>query len=420
MSDRLLIISNHVGKRLTSDTYNSSTKSKLEDPLEFLKIEGMIPGEFNKSRKEFRKILEKEVVPILPEYFEKGEFPLQILPKLKTVMGLMKESYGCKKLSSTEKNWNLYELARVDGSLATFILESLGLVVYTIEHLGSEEQKAKYLPALCNFDLIGCWGLTEPNFGSDASGLKTSATPVEGGFEISGEKRWIGSATISDIMIIWARNSQTKEIEGFIIPTKSKGVRVQNIGRKLAMRIIQNGHIYMDKVFVPSNARLEKGKRFLEGTSEVLQNSRVSIPWIAVGIMSGVYEYCLKYTSDHYRLSAPISSYQLAQEKLVRILGYIQASLLLGWRIDQLRENGSHNRPQSSLTKAWTTLIGREVCKLASELVGENGIIIDNFIMKAMTDMEVVHTYEGTYEVNALITGRDITGIAAFKSPFKL
>lgn len=308
MVDRLLVVSNHIGKNLIPDIYPSKTKNKLKDPLEFLKIQGLIPSEINKSRKEFRKILKKEVVPILPEYFEKGEFPLQILPKLRTAMGLMTESYGCKKLSSTEKNWNLYELARIDGSLATFILESLGLVVYTIEHLGSEEQKAKFLPALCNFDIIGCWGLTEPNFGSDASGLKTSAVPIDGGFEISGEKRWIGSATISDIMIIWARNSETKEIEGFIIPTKSKGVRVQNIGRKLAMRIIQNGHIYMDKVFVPSNARLEKATKFLNGTNAILQNSRVSIPWIAVGVMSRVYEYCLKYTNDAFQFCAPFSS----------------------------------------------------------------------------------------------------------------
>lgn len=419
MSNRLKILSNHIKHEQGSEKFNEQTKNYLKDPLEFFKFEELIPTKINIARKEFRKVLETDIAPILPEYYEKAEFPLQILPILKPAMGLMKENYGCKCLSSTEKNWNLYELARIDASLATFILESLGLVVYTIELLGSEEQKLKYLPALCNFDLIGCWGLTEPGFGSDASGLRTSASPVDGGFIINGEKRWIGSATISDIMIIWARNTESNEIEGFIIPTKSPGVTVQNIGKKLAMRIIQNGHIYLDKVFVPFNLRLEKATKFLNGTNMVLKNSRVSIPWIAAGMMAGVYEHCIRYTSSRIQFSAPLTSYQLTQEKLVRILGHIQSSLLLGWRIDQLRECGQHDTPQASLAKAWTTSIGREVCRLGRELIGGNGIITDNYAIKAMTDMEVVFTYEGTYDVNTLIVGRAITGISAFKSPNK-
>lgn len=412
MVDRLSIIANHT-KQV------SEPKLKyLKDPLEFLKLEDLIPADLNTRRKELRAVLD-EIAPILPEYVEKAEFPKHIIPKLRSTMGLMEAKYGCRQITSLEVNLNFYELARVDASLATFYGVSIGLVLYTIEKLGSEEQKAKYLPGLCNFDIIGCWGLTEPNYGSDASSLRTTATPVEGGFEITGEKRWIGNAIMSDIMIIWANNTKTNQVEGFIVPTKSQGVQVKNIERKLALRIVQNGHITMNKVFVPTNSKLEKATNFMNGTNVVLEHSRVSIPWAATGVMAGVYENCVKYMNDRLQFGAPLSAYQLNQEKLVRILGHFQAAFLMSWRIDHLHGIGQVNIAQASLVKGWTTSIGREVVRLGREIFGGNGIIIDNYVIKAMADMEVLHTYEGTYDINVLVAGRDITGIAAFKSSYK-
>ena len=418
MAHRLELISNQLAA--PSATAQSKLKENyLKDPLEFLRLEELLPQDINARRKEFRKLLDEEIAPLIPDYVERAEFPRQILPKLRPIFGLMKENYGCRQISMLEKHLNYYELARIDGSLATFYGVTMGLVMFTIERLGSEEQKAKYLPGLCNLDIIGCWGLTEPNFGSDASSLQTTAKPVEGGFEITGEKRWIGNAIMSDIMIIWARNAQTKQVEGFIVPSKSQGVKIVNIERKLALRIVQNGHIYMDKVFVPTDAKLEKATNFTTGANVVLESSRISIPWMATGMMAGVYEHCAKHLNTRTQFDAPLAAFQLNQEKLVRILGNFQSSFLLSWRVDRMANSGKASIAQTSLIKGWVTSIGRDVARLGREIFGGNGILIDNYVMKAIADMEVFYTYEGTYDVNSLVAGRAITGIAAFKSSYK-
>jgi acyl-CoA oxidase len=417
MAHRLHLISNHTSTNPSPASKSSETY--LKDPLEFLRLDELLPAELNSRRKELRRMLDSEIAPLIPEYIERAEFPHQILPKLRPFFGLMNGGYGCRQISLLEKSINFFELSRIDGSLGTFYGVCMSLVMFTIERLGSEEQKAKYLPGLCNLDIIGCWGLTEPNFGSDASSLKTEARPVEGGFELTGEKRWIGNATMSDIMIIWARNTQTKEVEGFIVPTKSKGVKTVNIQGKLAMRIVQNGHIYMEKVFVPNNARLEKATNFSNGTNVILEHSRICIPWIATGIMAGVYEHSARYLNQRIQFDAPLAAYQLNQEKLVRILGHFQSSFLLSWRIDRMADSGKVNVAQTSLIKSWVSLIGREVTRLGREVFGGNGILIENYVMRAMADMEVVYTYEGSYDINALVTGRAITGIPAFKSSYK-
>ena len=418
MAHRLELISNQLAA-LQGTSQSKLKENYLKDPLEFLRLEELLPPDINARRKALRKLLDEEVAPLIPEYVERAEFPRQILPKFKPIFGLMKENYGCRQISMLEKHLNYYELARVDASLGTFYGVCMGLVIFTIERLGSEEQKAKYLPGLCNLDIIGCWGLTEPNFGSDASSLQTTAKPVEGGFEITGEKRWIGNAIMSDIMIIWARNSQTKQVEGFIVPTKSQGVKVVNIEKKLAVRIVQNGHIHLDKVFVPTDAKLEKATNFTTGANVILETSRISIPWMAAGMMSGVYEHSVKHLNSRIQFDAPLAAFQLNQEKLVRILGNFQSSFLLCWRIDRMANSGKANIAQISLIKAWVTAIGRDVVRLGREVFGGNGILIDNYVMKALADMEVLHTYEGTYDVNSLVAGRAITGIPAFKSSHK-
>ena len=407
MSNRLSLIQNHLASAYVSD------------PLDFLKLDRLIPTEINQHRIKLRNLLETEVAPLLPNFVEQAKFPFEVIPKLKGLFGLKEAKYGCRAISEFEKNINLFELARVDASLATFYASSMSLVIYTIEKLGSEEQKAKYLPGLVNLDIIGSWGLTEPNFGSDASSLETTATPVDGGFVLNGEKRWIGNAPISDIMIIWARNTETKQVQGFIVPTKSEGVKVDNIERKMALRMVQNGDIYLRNAKVPLNSRLEKAKNFSEGVNVVLEYSRISIPWIATGIMAGVYEHSMKYVIERKQFGAPLAAFQLNQEKLVKLLGHFQSAFLMTWRITELGNKGLANSPRVSLIKAWVTLIGRDAVKFGRELMGGNGILIDRYVMRALNDMEAVYTYEGTYDTNVLVVGRAITGISAFKAAYK-
>ena len=199
------------------------------------------------------------------------------------------------------------------------------------------------------------------------------------------------------------------------MPTKSKGVSIKNIERKLAVRMIQNGEILLNDVKVSINSRLEKATTFNNGANIVLEHSRMTLSWIPTGIMSGVYETSVKYLRERMQFKVPIGSFQINQEKLVRILGHYQASFLLSWRMTQLHEKNQAKLEQASLIKAWTSLIAREAVRLGRELIGGNGIIIDNYVMTALADIESVYTYEGTYDINALIVGRSITGYSAFK-----
>ena len=218
-------------------------------------------------------------------------------------------------------------------------------------------------------------------------------------------------------MIVWARNAISKQVEGFIVDSRAQGIQTSVIQRKLAFRIVQNADIVFRDVFVPDSDRFEKAKSFSQGVNLVLGSSRVYVPWIAIGIMGGAYEAAMKYCSSRRQFEAPLTSNQLVQEKLVRILGYFTAAFLQGWRLITMEKC---DISQSSSVKSWATLIGRELTKLAREVVGGNGILIDNYVMKAMLDMEALYTYEGSYEMNALITGRSILGIAAFKPSYKL
>ncbi|CAG9330650.1 unnamed protein product [Blepharisma stoltei] len=422
MSRRLNLVSKHLGQNLTENFKKSSLVTPyVQDPITFLHLDQLLPAEINSRRAQLRANLETNLAPFVAEWYEKAESPGILAEKFRSlgITGLSDEKYGCKKISLMEKSLILYELARIDCSLATFYVVMFSLTAHTIEELGTEEQKVKYLPKLCNLDMIGCWGLTEPDFGSDASALETTATPVKGGYVLNGVKRWIGNAILSDIMIIFARNITTNHVEGFIVNSKSNGVSVENIQRKLALRIVQNGNIFLKDVFVPANERLGKGHTFATGANEILEHSRMNIAWLAAGLIAGIYENSIKYIRERVQFRAPLASFQLNQEKLVRILAIYQAVFLMGWRVTNLLKQGKANVAQASLVKGWCTLVGREAAKLGRELMGGNGILIDNYVMKALVDMEVIYTYEGTYDICALIAGRAATGVTAFKPGYK-
>ncbi|CAG9331799.1 unnamed protein product [Blepharisma stoltei] len=422
MSKRLNLISNHLGQNLTEHFSKSNLKTPyIQDPIDFLYLDDLLPPDLNNKRKQLREALEANLAPYVAEWYDKAQFPLDIAEKLRPlkIFGISEEKYGCRKVCPLEKSLIIYELARIDASLATFYGLTLSLVVFTIEKLGSEEQKAKYLPKLCNLDIIASWGLTEPDYGSDASSLETTATPVKGGYILNGVKRWLGNAIISDIMVIFARNTITKNVEGFIMDSRAQGVSVTNINRKLALRIVQNGNVFMKDVFVPENERLEKGHTFATGANVVLDHSRMTLAWLVAGLVGGTYEHSVKYLRERTQFRAPLAAFQLNQEKLVRILAIYQAVFLLAWRATTLLVKGQGNIAQASLVKGWSSYMGREATRLGREIMGGNGILIDNFAMKALVDMEVAYTYEGTYDVNVLVAGRAATGVPAFKAGFK-
>jgi acyl-CoA oxidase len=291
-------------------------------------------------------------------------------------------------------------------------------VMLTLQQCGSEQQKQKWLPKLAKIEAIGAFGLTEPDAGSDASGLKTTAKKVPGGWLLNGQKRWIGNASFADVTIIWARNLETNDINAFLVEKNTPGFSTEIIKNKMAFRSIQNAHITMKDCFVGEDARLPNAQSFLHGTAGILSASRILVSWMPVGMAMGAYDFALKYTKQRSQFGSPLASFQLVQEKLVRMLATIQSMFLMSWRLSEIFEkHGTVTRGQSSLVKAHNSLRGRECVALARELVGGNGIIYDNVVARMFVDMETAHTYEGTYEVNTLVCGREITGIAAFRAP---
>lgn len=383
---------------------------------DYYQFDDLLSSEEQALRKRTRDVMEKEIAPIMAEYWEKAEFPFHVIPKLATlsVVGGTIKGYGCPGLSITGSAIATAEVARVDASCSTFILVHSSLAMLTIALCGSEEQKQKYLPSLAQLRTVACWALTEPDYGSDASSLRTTATKVAGGWLLDGQKRWIGNSTFADVLIIFARNISTNQINGYIVKKGTPGLKATKIENKIGLRIVQNGDILLNKVFVPDEDRLP-GVNSFQDTNKVLAVSRVMVAWQPIGIVMGVFDMCHRYLKERKQFGAPLAAFQINQEKLVRMLGNIQAMLLVGWRLCKLYESGKMTPGHASMGKAWISLRARETVALGRELMGGNGILSDFLVAKAFCDLEPIYTYEGTYEINSLVTAREITGIASFK-----
>lgn len=383
---------------------------------DYYQFDDLLTLEERLLRRNVRKVMEEEVAPIMAQYWEKAEFPFSVIPKLAAlnVSGGTIKGYGCPGLSITASAVAVAEMARVDASCSTFVLVHSSLAMLTIGICGSEAQKQRYLPSLARFNTVSCWALTEPDYGSDASSLSTTATKVNGGWILEGQKRWIGNSTFADVLIIFARNTSTNQINGFIVRKGSPGLSATKIENKIGLRIVQNGDILLKKVFVPDEDRLP-GVNSFQDTNKVLAVSRVMVTWQPIGISMGVFDMCHRYLKERKQFGAPLAAFQINQEKLVRMLGNIQAMLLIGWRLCKLYESGKMTPGQASLGKAWTSKKARETVSLGRELLGGNGILAEFLVAKAFCDLEPIYSYEGTYDINSLVTGREITGIASFK-----
>ncbi|CAA6654749.1 unnamed protein product [Spirodela intermedia] len=379
---------------------------------DYYQFDDLLNPEEKAVRRKVREVMEKEIAPIMSKYWEKAEFPFQAIPKLSSlgVAGGTIKGYGCPGLSCLGSAIAAAEVARVDASCSTFILVHSSLAMLTIGLCGSEDQKQKYLPSLAQLETVGCWALTEPDYGSDASSLRTTATRVDGGWVLDGQKRWIGNSTFADILIVFARNTSTNQINGFIVKKGAPGLSVTKIENKIGLRIVQNGDILLNKVFVPDEDKLS-GVTCFQDTSKVLAVSRVMVAWQPIGISMGVYDMC-----HRKQFGAPLAAFQINQEKLVRMLGNIQAMLLVGWRLCKLYESGKMTPGHASLGKAWNSQKARETVSLGRELLGgTESWPTSCSLLQAFCDLEPIFSYEGTYDINCLVTGREITGIASFK-----
>ncbi|KAG2485503.1 hypothetical protein HYH03_015776 [Edaphochlamys debaryana] len=395
----------------------AATSAAFPPPVfDLLGLDSLLTPEERALRDRVRAFAETSVAPVIVDYWERQEFPHALVPAF-AGLGLAGgpiKGYGCPGLSMMANGMAVVELARVDTSMSTFLLVHSHLAMLTVALMGSEEQKTELLPKMAKFELVGCWCLTEPSNGSDASALTTTATKVPGGWMINGYKRWIGNGTWADVNVVFARNNQDGQVNAFIVRKGNPGLKTSKIQNKISLRCVQNADMAFQHCFVADSARLP-GMQSFGDTNKVLAISRVMVAWQPVGISVGAYDMAVRYLSERKQFGAPLGAFQLMQEKVARMAGHVQAMWLMAWRLSKLYEEGRMTHEQASLVKAWNSARGREVVALAREVMGGNGILGHFHVAKAFCDMEAIYTYEGTYEVNVLVAARRIAGVSAIK-----
>jgi glutaryl-CoA dehydrogenase len=363
-----------------------------------------------------RQFMEKSVQPVINRYWTREEFPHELVPGMAElgIAGMAYDGYGCPGGGNVLDGMISMELARVDPSIATFFGVHSGLAMGSIVLCGSDEQKQRWLPAMARLEKIGAFGLTEPEVGSGAArGLTTTARRDGDSWVLDGQKKWIGNATFADYVIIWARDVGDGQVKGFVVEKGVPGFAPTKMRDKIALRVVQNAHISLDGVRVPEANRLQRANSFRD-TAAVLRLTRAGVAWQAVGCARGAYEHALAYAGQREQFGRPIAGFQLVQDLLVRMLANVTASACLCLRLAQLQQAGAAEDHHSALAKAFCTVRMRETVGYARELLGGNGILLENQVGRFVADAEAIYSYEGTREINTLIVGRAITGTSAF------
>lgn len=363
-----------------------------------------------------REFMETEIRPIANHYWNHAQFPMHIIPLMAklNICGLTYKGYGCGGHSALLEGFIAMEMARIDSSISTFFGVHSGLAMGSIYLCGSEEQKQYWLPVMQRMELIGAFGLTEPEVGSGvAGGLTTTCKRAGDEWTINGQKKWIGNATFSDITIIWARDLDDNQVKGFIVRKENPGFKAEKMEDKMALRTVQNALITLTECKVPESDRLQNANSFKD-TANVLRMTRAGVAWQAVGCGRGAYELALKYTMERKQFGRPIAGFQLVQDLLVTMLGDLTAMQTMVYRLSQLQDQGELKDEHASLAKVFCTLRMRSIVDHARELFGGNGILLEYDIARFVADAEAIYSYEGTKEINSLIVGRAITGESAF------
>ncbi|GAA4447586.1 acyl-CoA dehydrogenase family protein [Ravibacter arvi] len=391
-------------------------KKKPEINGDFYSLGQTLAPDDHEVLQRVRDFMETEIRPIANDYWNRAKFPMEIIPKMAAlnISGLTYHGYGCPGKSALLEGFVAMEMARVDASISTFFGVHSGLAMGSIYLCGSEEQKQEWLPRMQRMELIGAFGLTEPEVGSAvAGGLTTTCRRVGDEWTINGQKKWIGNATFSDITIIWARDLDDQQVKGFIVRKDNPGFKAEKLEDKMALRTVQNALITMTGCRVSEADRLQNANSFKD-TANVLRMTRAGVAWQAVGCGRGAYEAALKYTMERRQFGRPIAGFQLVQDLLVTMLGDLTAMQTMVYRLSQLQDGGTITDEHASLAKVFCTLRMRSIVDHARELFGGNGILLQYDIARFVADAEAIYSYEGTKEINSLIVGRAITGESAF------
>lgn len=380
---------------------------------DFLKIEEMLTDEEKLVYDTVHQFVNKEVRPIIADYFERGEFPIHLVKQLGELgfLGSTLNEYGGAGLSNVAYGLINQELERGDSGLRSFVSVQSSLVIYPIYTFGSKEQREKYLPKLINGDLIGCFGLTEPDFGSNPGGMKTNAVKKGDKWILNGSKMWITNASIADIAIVWAKTEDG--IQGFIVEKGMKGFSAPEIKHKLSLRASITGELIFEDVEVPEENRLPKAKG-LKYPLMCLTQARYGIGWGAIGAAIDCYLTAVDYAKTRIQFDVPIARFQLVQKKLADMLTEITKAQLLALQVGRLKDSGDYNHYMVSMLKMNNVRTALDISRTARDILGANGISLEYPVIRHMANLESVKTYEGTEDIHTLILGQYITGYQAF------
>ncbi len=361
-----------------------------------------------------RRFVQDEVRPVIAGLWDRAEYPLDLARRLGE-LDLLRDGIdvpGLPRQSLTAASLTMMELARGDGSIATIAGVQGGLALRSIAMCGSAAQKDRWLEPLARGTELGAFALTEPTHGSDSVSLETRAEAVDDGYVITGHKKWIGSGSVGRVSVVWARGDDG-QVQGFLVPQDSPGYRATTIEGKASLRAIWQAHIELDGVRVPAEARMPGANSFKD-TARVLQATRLGVAWSALGHALAVYESAVHYARQRVQFGRPLAASQIVQSRLAEMLSQLTSLQCLLTGLTGAEDRGELSGPGASLGKYTATRTARDMARNARDLLGGNGILLENRVMRHFADIEALHTYEGTETVQALIIGRDITGISAF------
>lgn len=377
-------------------------------------LDSLLNEEQRLIRRTAREFVDEEVLPIISQAFEAGRFPQELILRLGELgfLGANLKGYGAAGIDELAYGLVMEELERGDSGVRSFASVQGGLVMYPIYTFGSQEQKECWLPRLARGEAVGCFGLTEPEFGSNPAGLQTRAERAGDHYVLNGVKTWITNGTLADVALVWARTEEG--IRGFLVERGTPGFTQAKIEHKLSLRASDTGELSFTDCRVPAEKMLPQAQG-LKPALMCLDQARYSIAWGAVGAAKACFEEAREYSQERVQFGRPIASFQLIQERLAEMLTEITKAQLLLFRLAQLKEAGRADHVQISLAKRNNVAMAQIVARSAREILGANGITLDYQAIRHLINMETVKTYEGTHEIHTLILGKAITGIEAFK-----
>ena len=388
---------------------------------DFYNIDSVLSEEERAVRDTVHSFVDEKVLPIIGDCYIKGKFPKELIPEM-AQLGLfganLPEEYGCAGLNNVAYGLIMQELERGDSGVRSFASVQGALVMYPIYAFGSEDQKRQYLPKMAHGEIIGCFGLTEPDYGSNPSGMITRAVVQKGGsWVINGAKMWITNGSTAQVAIVWAKTGEDKSdksIRGFIVPTDARGFTAKDQKGKLSLRASDTSELVLQDVEVPATALLPKTGG-IKSPLMCLTQARYGIAWGAIGAAQACYEEALAYAGNRVMFGKPIAGFQLQQQRLAEMLTELVKGQLLALHLGRLKDAGTVSPQQVSLAKRNNVSVATDIAREARRLLGANGILAEYSSMRHMANLESVYTYEGTHDIHTLILGQAVTGINAFE-----